>query len=223
MCRSSARARGRRAALVAFAVAATAPGASRAEIVEYAFEGIVTDVTSNGGIFGPPGSVQVEDAFTGRFAYEVGPGNPDQEADPKLGAYEALELVIDQTALTLDPLGISVRHEPGLPTIPPTPPDLGTDRFTLVATTNGVYPTASILLDGPFESAFTDDALPSELVLGDFESAIARGLVAIGIFPNPSIQDVGVITKLERVPEPGGVALALAAFTALALRRRKRA
>jgi PEP-CTERM motif len=105
-------------------------------------------------------------------------------------------------------------------TIPPVPPDPGRDWLVAVAT-SGVYPTVAIRLGGPFGSAFADDSLPASLDLADFpDFAIAQGLVAAGISPNPSIEDVGTLTSLRLVPEPGALALVAIGLAALARRAR---
>jgi hypothetical protein len=76
-------------------------------------------------------------------------------------------------------------------------------------------------LRGPFGSAFSDDALPETLDLADFpDGAFLQGLVAVGIGGSPSIEDVGAITSLTLVPEPGTLGLVAAALALLAARRR---
>jgi hypothetical protein len=195
----------------------TAPPAG-ALVVTYEFTGTVTELLVDGGLFGAPGTVQVGDPFTGHFSYEVGSENPDQlPGDAELGRYELTAFVVDQSAAPLapTPFGVGVTHQPGLPTLPPSPPDLGLDRLSIVSTSD-VYPSrVSLVLEGPFESAFLSDSLPLALELSDFpDVAMVRGLVAVGLFPNPSIQDLGVLTSL--VPGPGVEAAAAAAALALA-------
>jgi hypothetical protein len=173
-----------------------------------------------------PGTVSIGDPFSGRLVYEVGPANPDQQpADPEVGAYDLVELVVDQSVLpAFAPSVIGVLHQPGLPTIPPVPPDLGRDWFFARATTVGVYPIVTLGLRGPFGSAFTDDSLPLALDLADFpDGAFVQGLVAAGIGGNPSIEDVGRITSLVLVPEPGTLALAVAGLSLVARARTRRA
>ena len=53
------------------------PGVSKADTITFNFEGVVTELDVNGGLFGPVGLVTVGEPFTGHFSYEVGPGNPD--------------------------------------------------------------------------------------------------------------------------------------------------
>ena len=206
------------AAMVGLLLATGSAPPAGAVLVAYEFTGTVTELLVDGGLFGPPGTVQVGDPFTGHFSYEVGPVNPDQlPDDSQLGRYELTAFVVDQSAAPLEttPFGVGVTHQPGLPTLPPSPPDLGLDRLSIVSTSD-VYPSrVSLILEGPFESAFLGDSLPLALALADFpDVAIVRGLVAVGLFPNPSIQDVGVLVSL--VPEPGAEALAGAAAIALA-------
>lgn len=188
----------------------------------YAFEGVVTTLVRDGGLFGASGSVEVGDTFTGRLRYEVGPANPDvQAADPEVGSYSLVELVIDQSVLApLSPAGILVQHQPGQPTLPPAPADPGRDRFTARAT-SAAYPSVLLRLHGPFGSAFADDSLPETLDLADFpDAAVLQGLVAVGLPPYPSLEDVGTITSLILVPEPATSVLVAAGLALLRPRRR---
>lgn len=194
---------------LAFSAALVAAGPAFAVTLTYEFEGVVTTLLRDGGLFGAPGTVAVGDPFSGRLTYEVGAANPDQEpGDAALGAYDLIELVIDQSVLpALSPNGIRLLHEPGLPTLPPAPPDLGRD-WLFARTTSVVYPSVLLRLQGPFGSAFADDALPLALDLADFpDGAFVQGLVAAGLPPAPSIEDVGRITSLVLVPEPASLAL----------------
>jgi hypothetical protein len=201
-----------------------AGGSARAAILEFEFEGMVTILTADDGLFGATGTVQIGDPFTGHFSYEVGPSNPDQEpGDPEVGAYNLTEFVVDQSLVPWTSiLGVSVQHVPPIGTFPPDPPDPGRDVLRAVATTTP-YPVVSVFLRGPFGSAFSDDSLPSSLDLADFpDGAFVQGLVAGGLDPFPSIEDVGIITALRLVPEPGALALLGAAVAALSLRARAR-
>ena len=122
------RPRAARALLAAFAALALgplAPASARAStILSFAFQGVVSDVGGDNGFFGPPGSVQVGDVFSGHFAYEIGAANPDQlPGDPEIGVYDLLDFGLDQAVVPLTPVGVEVRHEPGGITIPPAPPD----------------------------------------------------------------------------------------------------
>lgn len=204
-------------------VACAAP--VRAATVTFVFTGVVTTLVRDGGLFGAPGAVQLEDPFTGHITYEIGAANPDLvPADPEVGSYVLLEFVIDQSVLPpLGMNGIVVQHVEGGPVLPPSPPDLGRDRFFARATSE-VYPSVLLRLQGPFESAFTDDSLPALLDLADFPDVVAvQGLVAFGLPPNPNTEDVGVITSLEPVPEPGAAwlgAACIASLGGIACRRR---
>jgi hypothetical protein len=210
--------------LGALVLAGVVAGASpaRATTLVFAFEGVVTTLTADHGLFGAPGAVKIGQLVTGHFSYEVGPGNPDRvPADPEMGFYTLTDFVVDQAvASSSPPVGVGTRHQPGLPTLPPAPPDPGLDRFSVVAQSDS-YPTVSLVLEGPFGSAFVDDALPTSLDLADFpDGAYVRGLVALGIFPAPSIEDVAMLTSLERVPEPGAGLAAGAALVTLGARLR---
>jgi hypothetical protein len=205
----------------ALAVAFFAAAPAQAVTLTFAFEGVVTSLVRDGGLFGAPGSVQLGDPFTGHVTYEVGPANPDQlPADLVNGRYDLIELVVDQSVLPpFDPILVGVIHQPGLPTIPPAPADDGRDLF-LARATSVVYPSVAVRLEGPFGSAFSDDSLPLALDLADFsDGAFVQGLVAAGIFPAPSIEDVGQITSLVLVPEPTSLALAALGLALLARRR----
>jgi hypothetical protein len=204
--------------LAALLLAGASAAPAGASVVTYEFAGVVSELLVDQGLFGPPGSVQLGDGFTGRFAYEIGAANPDQApGDPTVGQYELLEFVVDQSAppLVTTLFAALVTHDPGLPTLPPLPPDPGTDRLSIVAMAN-VYPTVTLALGGPFGSVFLDDSLPVELDLADFaDGGLVRGRVAIGIGGNPDLQDLGTITSLTRVPEPGTASRAAAAAMAL--------
>lgn len=198
-------------------------GPAQGLTLTYAFEGVVTTLVRDGGLFGAPGAVQIGDDFTGHFSYEVGPANPDQfPADATVGGYELIDLVVDQSVLpAFAPLGVAVMHVPGLATIPPAPPDLGRDWLTAAAT-SAVFPVVAIRLRGPFGSAFADDSLPLSLDLTDFpDAAVLQGLVAAALPPFPSTEDVGRLTSLRLVPEPGTLALVAAGCAALAFRARR--
>jgi hypothetical protein len=212
---------GRAFACAAAAGALLAAHVAHAAIVTYDFTGTVSILTQDGGLFGAPGTVQVGDPFTGQFSYETGPTNPDQEpADTVHGLYEVTEIVVDQSVLApFSPLGITVTHQAPLATVPPNPPDVGKDWFIATTTTQSVYPTVSVRLQGPWESAFADDSLPASLDAADFPDKAVVGFVLAGIVPNPAIEDVGTIDTLVLAPEPAPLALGAACAAVLAIRR----
>ena len=196
---------------------ATTQPSSASLIVHYEFEGVVTTLTGTTGLFG---ASQVGDPFSGHFSYEIGPSNPDQlPADPELGFYNAINFVVDNAPFSLTLHGIGITHKPGLPTLAPLPPDPGTDSFVLVAFTPDNIPVR-LRLKSPFDQVFTDDSLPHDLVLSSFtDTRSLDGLRAAGIFPVPSLIDIGELTSLTRVPEPSTM-LALAVLMLVAQRRR---
>jgi len=211
------------ALVLSAALGVAAPAA--AEIVTFEFVGEVATLTADDGLFGAPGTVTIGDPFSGRFSYEIGAGNLDQDAaDPEIGSYALLAFEVDQAVTPIGaPIAVAILHEPGGATLPPAPPDLGRD-WLFASAESSLYPSPIRLrLQGPYESAFESDALPADLDLADFpEVAVVQGLVATGIPPNPSIQDVGTITELWRVPEPEAPALGVLALVALGARRRAR-
>ena len=211
--------------LLAFTLAASSP-ALAAPILTFAFQGVVTELTANAGLFGMPGTVNVGDPFSGQFSYDRGPGNPDQvPADAELGGYDLLSFTIDQSVLPLTPFAAVVRHIPPILTLPPLPPDPGTDAFSVRSAPLSGYPNGvSLRLEAPFGAVFSDDSLPADLSLASFTlSAGVYGIVALGIFPTPSIWDVGQLTSLVRVPEPGLLPLfVFAAALAAAVRPARR-
>jgi hypothetical protein len=171
--------------------------------------------------------VQINDAFTGRFSYLAGPGNPDQmPADPKLGAYNVLDFIIDQSAVSITPLAAVVRHEPGLPTLPPLPPDLGTDSISIAGTflSGGLTRVVSLRLVAPYEAVFTDDSLPASLALADFpDEQSVISIRVLGLPPDGMSQiDAGQLTSLTLVPEPGTFALLLLPAIGIAMTLRRR-
>jgi hypothetical protein len=191
-------------------------------LVEYEFSGEVTDNSGDLGIFGPFGTVQINDVFTGRFSYITGPTNPDQEmSDAQLGGYDVVDFVLDQAFVPITPLAIVVSHVPGTPTLPPLPPDVGTDGFSVV----GSYllgqdaKSVSLKLKAPYETVFTDDSLPTTLTLDDFtDLQTVISIRVLGIGPDGMSQiDAGQLTSLVKVPEPSSVALVLLSIGVLIL------
>jgi hypothetical protein len=213
--------------LAVAAVASVAAPVHAQGLVQFEFTGVVTDNSGDLGVFGPFNGVNINDVFTGRFSYMTGPGNPDQQpADLQLGAYNAIGFEIDQAVVSITPFGIAVTHVPPLATLPPLPPDFGTDSFSAVGTfqigTDNRF--VSLRLEAPFESVFTDDSLPASLTLGDFtDTAIVRSIRVIGLEPGTSQIDAGIVTSLVLVPEPSPQFLALMSVgaTLLMLRRRR--
>jgi hypothetical protein len=170
----------------------------------FEFQGVVTDLTADNGLFGPPGTAQIGDPFSGHFTYEFGPGNPDQSAaDPELGEYNAIELIVDEAVVPLSSPRIAIRHRPPLGTFPPDPPDPGLDAFELFADAPG-YAAVVLRLAAPFGAVFADDSLPADLVLASFtDNRLLVGLVAGGLGPSGPISDVGQLQSLRNVPEAG--------------------
>jgi hypothetical protein len=204
-----------------YAVAGHAQG-----LVEYEFTGVVTDNTGNLGVFGPLGTVQIGDTFSGSFSYMTGPGNPDQlPADPELGTYNPVDFELDQAVVPIAPAGIVVRHIPPVATLPPTPPDLGTDGFSVVGTwLEGVnLRVVSLRLEAPYGTVFNDDSLPTMLNLNDFTDLRAViSIRVIGLDPGGMSQiDEGILTSLVKtIPEPSSVVLSLIGLGGFVLLRR---
>jgi hypothetical protein len=196
-------------------------GAHASAIVTFNFQGVVTHLDVNAGLFGGIGTVNVGDPFTGWVTYEVGVGNPDQlPADPEVGLYQALAFVLDNSAIALVNPRIGIRNRHPIPTLPP-PPDPGENVFAILAgATGSVYGGIRLTLSGPFGAAFSDDSLPSDLNLTQFSEATLAGIVAFGLPPLPDVVDAGVITRFDRqtpIPEPSTCILLM---TALVLTRR---
>ncbi len=192
--------------VLVFAVLATVgiDRTSGAVPLTFEFQGVVTDLTADMGLFGPPSVVQIGDPFTGRFTYEFGPGNPDQSpGNPDVGQYDAIDLTVDNAVVPLSSPEILIRHRAPLGTFPPDPPDPGLDAFELFADAPG-YAAVVLRLAAPFGAVFADDSLPADLVLASFtDSRLLVGLVAGGLGPSGPISDVGELQSLRSVPEPG--------------------
>jgi hypothetical protein len=213
-------------ALAAVIVLLGAASAYAQGLVQYQFTGVVTDNSGNLGVLGPFNTLQVNDTFSGRFSYMTGPTNPDQEpGDPTLGAYNLIDFVVDQGVVPITPFAVGIRHVPPTPTLPPLPPDLGTDAFIVAGRFMSGMDTKSISLrlEAPFEDVFSNDSLPSMVTLGDFTDVqIVQAIRVIGLPPSGTSQiDAGQITSLVQVPEPSGVALALLGAVLLLLHCRK--
>ena len=200
---------------------------AQGELIEYEFQGGVTDNSGVLGVFGPFGTVQINDEFTGRFAYMTGPGNPDQDmADPEIGIYDLIDFVIDQAVVDITPLAIAVRHRPGVPTLDPLPLDPGTDGFNVIGSfmLGEDTKTVALRLEAPYETVFMDDSLPTTLTLSDFpDLQIVRSIRVLGLEPIGMSQiDEGHLISLVKVPEPSTVALAVLGFYGVGLMRRCR-
>jgi hypothetical protein len=98
------------------------PVAATAPVVSFAFQGTVTDLIADAGLFGTPSSVLIGDTFSGHFSYEVGPGNPDQLPDPEQGIYNVIDFVVDDAVVPLSGALICVTNRPPIATFPPRPP-----------------------------------------------------------------------------------------------------
>jgi hypothetical protein len=183
------------------------PVAAAAPVVSFAFQGIVTDLIADAGLFGTPGSVLIGDPFSGHFSYDVGPGNPDQVADPEQGIYNVIDFVVDDALVPLSGALLSVQHRPPIGTFPPDPPDPGLDAFEIVAMAPG-YSGVVLALTAPFGAVFSDDSLPQSLVLANFtDQRILNGIVTGGIDGGQGSFDAGELQSLTRVPEPNALFL----------------
>lgn len=192
-----------------FAVlACLAASPARAGVVyTFAYSGEITQLDLDEGLFGASGAVSVGDSFSGAFSYVVGVENPDQApGDPELGQYDVLAASLDGTLLPLDPsiFGAVVRHESPQPTVPPAPPDDGLDAFSIPVGLNiGAYAIISISFSAPFNTALTDDSLPTSFNLADWTIAeiVGRESPSLPTGPNgsPPMADLGVITSLELI------------------------
>ena len=61
--------------------------------------------------FGSPLTTAINDPFSGRFSYLIGPGNPDlMPGDPKLGQYSLASFELDQAVFAITPASIIVRY-----------------------------------------------------------------------------------------------------------------
>lgn len=155
---------------VAAALLLAAPPAPAATVT-YAFEATVTTLTADEGVFGPTGTVLVGDTIHGSVTYEVGSANPDLAPEnAQQGLYDLLAFEIEGADVAFAPFSIVVTHAPGTPTLPPLPPDLGTDGISFAATAPG-YSIVRLTLETIHGGAFADDSLPTSLSLDDFPSS----------------------------------------------------
>jgi hypothetical protein len=206
---------------------AAGSGASRpaaGQVVTFNFSGVVTELDLNAGLFGPFGSVNVGDPFTGHFSYALGLGNPDQlPADPEVGRYNGLEFVVNGAAIVFDAPLIAVQHN-FTATLPPAPPS-SFDRFAVFSASPGSLYLSGIRLElrGPYGAALADDSLPAGLDLAAFtDSQSLAGVRFVGLFPNPSTDDVGRVGSLDQVPEPSVGPVIAGACALLFVKSRRR-
>jgi hypothetical protein len=212
--------------LVALMSIGATPRSARGEIVTFEFSAAVVDISGNLGVFGPFGMVQLNDLVTGRFSYETGVGNPDQmPGDPEIGVYSLVGFEIDQAVVDIAPLAVVIFHQEPLPVVDPmAPPSPGTDAFTAA----GQYEIGdtlfivSVRLEGPYESVFSDDSLPSSLIPGDFQERVVRSIRVIGLDPGGSQIDQARLLTLAQVPEPASLALVILGAIGLAIFARRR-
>lgn len=198
---------------------------ANASIITYNFFGTVTELVSNGGLFGSPATVGGN--FSGHFSYDTGSGNPDQlPADLDKGVYNLIELVVDNAVNPLSPGIIGITLQPGLPCVLPCTPSPGANRFSISASSPDYASGIILTLLAPFGTVFVDDSLPETLNLTDFTLGTSiAGIDAIGIVPAPSIWDVGVLTSLtlvSGVPEPTSLILFGLGLTCLVMVRRRK-
>lgn len=180
-----------------FLAVLSSPIPATATIVTYEFEGLITDLTGGLGLFGP--SASTGDVFTGRFSYETGAGNPDQNPDPERGFYNLTSFELDGTLLSITGGAITTFNSLTPTIFPATPPD---DVFGVrLDVANNPYPVpVALRLSAPF-TFLSDDSLPGSLDLADYSSGgTLVGLVAAGIAPAPSILDAGQLRSLTLVP-----------------------
>jgi len=201
-------------------------GPAAAETIRFEFSGLVSELSGGTGVLGLPGAVQLGDPFTGRFAYEVGPANPDQlPTDATEGRCNLIDFQIDQSFSPVAPFGVRVIHHPGIPTLPPLPPNPGMDSVTVIGSfvdIVGVPRSVSLRLEANFGAALGDDSLPLNLALSDFPVVQqVRSIVLTGLQGNPTLQDAGRLTSLTLVPEPATLSL-LCLVGPILLRKRRR-
>jgi hypothetical protein len=206
----------------AAAVTNVAPGRAQG-LVEFEFAGVVTDDTGNLGVFGSPPTTAINDPFSGRFSYTMGPGNPDQApGDPKIGQYSLVAFELDQAVVAISPASIVVQHDPGLPQLDPMAPPAGFDRFGVVGTfSDGVTNRSVVLrLEAPYGAAFADDSLPANLSLSIFtDQSNVQAIRVIGLMGGSSQIDAGQLTSLVQVPEPSVSCLAYGLAALLTVNR----
>jgi hypothetical protein len=203
-----------------------APRVAQAALIQFEFQGVVTDNTGNLGVFGQFSSVNIGDIITGRFSYETGPGNPDQmPGDPNAGLYNLLTFEIDQAVVPITPDRLGVLRVAPVPQLDPNaPPDLGRDLFVAAGAFNVGADNyiVTVRLEAPFAAVFSDDTLPASLTLADFtETRDVRAVRALGLGGGMSFIDQAELASLTQVPEPSSVVLlSIGAFGLAWLRRR---
>ena len=214
-------------AVIAVVLTAGAP-VHAAQIVTFGFTGTVAVLDQDRGLFGAPGTVAVGDPFSGRFAYEIGPGNPDQApGDATVGRYALSEFVVDGATAPLGAMSVVVQLVEPVGGVFPDPGTPGADRLTVVVESPVYARGIQFRLWAPYQTVFADDGLPTDLDLADFtELAVLAGLGPGALVPDLPRNDIGTITSLflidsAAVPAPAGLTLVGLGLTALALRRRR--
>jgi hypothetical protein len=203
-----------------------APRLARADLIQFEFQGVVTNNTGDLGVFGPLSSVNIGDIITGRLSYETGPGNPDQQpGDSNIGLYDLLEFVIDQAVVPITPDGILVFRAPPVPQLDPNaPPDPGSDLFRAVGAfeSGGDGYVVALTLAAAFGAVFPDDVLPASLALGAFTDARnVRAIRTSGLGSLLGQIDEAELVPLTSVPEPSSLVLLSIGASGLALLRRR--
>jgi hypothetical protein len=210
-----------RLAVLAVALGSALP-AHATQLLSFEFTGTVTDLMLHGGLFGPFGSPVVGDPFSGRFAYAVGPGNPDQApGDSEVGRYTLSEFVVDGATAAFGDMSIVVQHAAPVPGLPPNPGVPGRDLLAVVVESPSYVGEIRLLLQAPYQAVFADDSLPTDLDLAAFtDLAVLAGLGSGAIPPQQPQADIGALTSLaliSSVPVPAPTSPALLALAAAAL------
>lgn len=192
---------------------ASAASAGAAQIVTFGFTGTVSELLLDRGLFGPPGTVAVGDAFSGRFSYEIGPGNADQvPGDAMTGRYALTGFAVDGGVAPFGPMAVVVQLVDPVGGVFPDPGTPGSDRVTIVVESVNYARAIQLRLRAPFQSVLADDSLPTGLDLADFtDLAVLGGFGPGALAPQEPRDDTGVLTSLflidiVTVPEPAPLA-----------------